>query len=90
MILPDNAYMSLAISLTEASLDESRKTACVFVDASGSIRASGVNAPFSGSGTTAKMALRFGRKFIGCEISEQYALLSKRRVENQDVPLGLF
>lgn len=36
--------------------------------------------PFTGSGTTAKMALQAGRRFVGCEISEEYYDLTKRRL----------
>lgn len=35
---------------------------------------------FSGSGTTAKMALVNGRNFIGCDISAEYVELSKARL----------
>ena len=36
--------------------------------------------PFLGSGTTAKMAILNKRRFIGCDISEEYCQLSRRRV----------
>jgi site-specific DNA-methyltransferase (adenine-specific) len=36
--------------------------------------------PFMGSGTTAKMALLAGRKFLGSEISQEYADLSNQRI----------
>ncbi|MBQ4818899.1 site-specific DNA-methyltransferase [Aquimarina sp. MMG016] len=36
--------------------------------------------PFLGSGTTAIAALETGRQFQGCDISEQYANISKERV----------
>lgn len=36
--------------------------------------------PFMGSGTTAKMAMLNGRKFIGCEISEEYCNIIKERL----------
>lgn len=36
--------------------------------------------PFCGCGTTAKMALNMGRKFIGIEISSAYVELTKRRI----------
>jgi DNA modification methylase len=36
--------------------------------------------PFSGSGTTAKMALKNGRKFIGIEISEEYMEIARKRI----------
>ena len=37
--------------------------------------------PFCGSGTTGVAALRFGRKFIGIDISEEYLEISKKRLE---------
>lgn len=37
--------------------------------------------PFTGSGTTAKMAMLNGRKFIGCEISEEYCDIIKERLD---------
>lgn len=73
MILPDSAYMSLAIDLTKASLDESRKTACVFVDALGNIRASGVNAFPAGVARTAERAAR-PAKYIFTEHAERNAI----------------
>lgn len=38
--------------------------------------------PFMGSGTTAKMAMLNNRKFIGCELSENYCEIIKERLEN--------
>lgn len=38
--------------------------------------------PFMGSGTTAKMAMLNNRKFIGCEISENYCKIIQERLEN--------
>lgn len=38
--------------------------------------------PFMGSGTTAKMAMLNGRKFIGCEISQEYCDIIKDRLDN--------
>ena len=37
--------------------------------------------PFIGSGTTAKMAWLNGRKYIGSEISEEYCVVARKRVE---------
>lgn len=37
--------------------------------------------PFLGSGTTAKMALLTGRNYLGCDISEEYCEIARRRVE---------
>lgn len=39
--------------------------------------------PFMGSGTTAKMCERSNRKWIGCEISEEYCEITKQRIENE-------
>jgi len=36
--------------------------------------------PFMGSGTTGKMAKLLGRKFIGCEIDEQYFKIAQERI----------
>jgi DNA modification methylase len=41
--------------------------------------------PFLGSGTTGKMAQYVNRRFIGIEISEEYAVLSKNRVGDEQV-----
>lgn len=38
--------------------------------------------PFMGSGTTAKMAMLNNRKFIGCELSENYCEIIKERLNN--------
>ncbi len=37
--------------------------------------------PFMGSGTTAAVALKLGRQFIGIEISEEYATIARKRIE---------
>lgn len=37
--------------------------------------------PFCGSGTTGVEAVRFERKFIGIDVSEEYLEISKRRLE---------
>ena len=36
--------------------------------------------PFTGSGTTGKMSIVNNRKFIGCEISEEYVKIAKERM----------
>jgi site-specific DNA-methyltransferase (adenine-specific) len=38
--------------------------------------------PFLGSGTTAKVATSLGRNWIGSEISEQYCIITKKRLES--------
>jgi DNA modification methylase len=37
--------------------------------------------PFSGSGTTAKMAKHNGRRFIGIEINPEYVEIANKRLE---------
>jgi DNA modification methylase len=39
--------------------------------------------PFLGSGTTGKMAAQLGRFFIGCDISQEYVDLARRRIDGQ-------
>lgn len=39
--------------------------------------------PFSGSGTTAKMAMHNGRRFIGIEVNQEYVEISKKRLAQQ-------
>jgi len=41
--------------------------------------------PFVGSGTTGRVALRHGRRFIGCEINEEYAAMARRGIERWHV-----
>ena len=38
--------------------------------------------PFMGSGTTAKMAELNNRRWIGCELSEEYCEIIKQRLES--------
>lgn len=38
--------------------------------------------PFMGSGTTAKMAKLNNRKFIGCELSEEYIEIANKRIQD--------
>jgi site-specific DNA-methyltransferase (adenine-specific) len=40
--------------------------------------------PFSGSGTTAKMAKHNGRRFIGIEVNQEYCDIAEKRLA-QDV-----
>lgn len=37
--------------------------------------------PFCGSGTTGVESVRYGRKFIGIDVSEEYMEISKKRLE---------
>ena len=46
--------------------------------------------PMAGSGTTLKMAIKNNRRFIGCEISEEYCEIIKQRLENYNKQLKLF
>ena len=41
--------------------------------------------PFAGSGTTGRVALRLGRRFIGCEINEEYAEMARKGIEKWHV-----
>ena len=36
--------------------------------------------PFTGSGTTAAVALQHGRRFIGCELNPDYIKLAEARI----------
>ena len=44
--------------------------------------------PFLGSGTTGKMALQSGRRFIGIEISDEYLAIARNRIEHQAAKAG--
>lgn len=46
--------------------------------------------PFMGSGTTAVVAARFKRNYIGSEISEQYVKMANKRIFNETSQLTLF
>lgn len=46
--------------------------------------------PFIGSGTTAAVAARMGRNFIGIDISEEYVKISQARVDKEINSLNLF
>jgi DNA modification methylase len=39
--------------------------------------------PFTGSGTTGAVALKWGRKFIGCELNPEYVKLAETRIANE-------
>ena len=45
--------------------------------------------PFSGSGTTAKMARETGRRFIGIEVNPEYVEISRIRLAQQGLPLDV-
>lgn len=44
--------------------------------------------PFSGSGTTAKMARETGRHFIGIEVNPEYVEISRKRLAQRVLPMG--
>lgn len=46
--------------------------------------------PMCGSGTTCKMAKKHQRNYIGCDISEDYVAIARKRVEHYKVTLNLF
>ena len=46
--------------------------------------------PMMGSGTTGKMAVKFDRKFIGCEISDEYYQIARRRIKETLMQPKLF
>ena len=45
--------------------------------------------PMCGSGTTCKMAKINNRHFIGCEISNEYVEIAKKRIENTPIQISL-
>jgi DNA modification methylase len=45
--------------------------------------------PFMGSGTVASVALRLGRKYLGCELNSDYMQLQKERIGGTTLGLGL-
>ncbi len=44
---------------------------------------------FMGSGTTAKMAIKLGRNFIGSEMSEEYCKIANKRIDNENIKLKM-
>ena len=46
--------------------------------------------PMCGSGTTCKMAKKHNRNYIGCDISEEYVDIARRRVDGYNAPASLF
>jgi DNA modification methylase len=45
--------------------------------------------PMAGSGTTGKMAVKYDRKFIGCEISEEYFDIAVKRIKEAQLQMRL-
>jgi DNA modification methylase len=45
--------------------------------------------PFSGSGTTAKMARETGRRFVGIEVNPEYVEISRKRLAQQALPMDV-
>ena len=43
--------------------------------------------PFMGSGTTAAVALRHGRRYVGCELNPEYLPLQQSRMKEMAMPL---
>lgn len=39
--------------------------------------------PFMGSGSTGKACMREGFRFIGCDLSAEYAAIAKARIEHE-------
>lgn len=45
--------------------------------------------PFMGSGTTAKMAIKHNRNWLGSEISSEYCKIAQKRIDNENSKLKL-
>ena len=45
--------------------------------------------PFLGSGTTAVVCERLGRRWIGCEINSEYAAMAEKRIQRERDKLQL-
>ena len=43
--------------------------------------------PFSGSGTSGKMAIKHNREYIGVEINRDYCDVSRKRIESSNIEL---
>lgn len=39
--------------------------------------------PFTGSGTTGMVAMKHGRRFVGCELNHEYAAMAERRIAKE-------
>lgn len=46
--------------------------------------------PFNGTGTTGVVAIKYGRKYIGIDLSEKYIAMSTRRLEKETEQYNLF
>lgn len=46
--------------------------------------------PFMGSGTTGVSALKYGRKFIGCELDSEYFKVSEKRILQSKCQISIF
>ncbi len=46
--------------------------------------------PFAGSGTTGVVALRYGRRFTGIELNQDYIGLAEKRIVPVAAQSGLF
>ena len=46
--------------------------------------------PFNGTGTTGVVAVKYGRKYIGIDLSEKYIAMSTRRLEKETEQYNLF
>lgn len=45
--------------------------------------------PFVGSGTTAVVALRYHRKYVGIDSNEEYCMIARNRLSQATLPLGV-
>ena len=45
--------------------------------------------PMMGSGTTGKMAVKYGRNFTGIEISEEYCSIAERRIKDAQLQIRM-
>jgi len=45
--------------------------------------------PMMGSGTTGKMAIKYGRRFIGTDVSEEYYQIAKKRIRQAELQIRM-
>ena len=45
--------------------------------------------PMMGSGTTGKMAVKYERNFVGCEVSAAYFAIAERRIRDAQAQMTL-